>query len=343
MSGLASARAARAARAATPYDGLIFRVTDFTTPGASGYIKDCPANVPGVSVYSQQATVIQSAAGGATPTTGSVTVLSNNGSPVLVSGVSRLAQAGLSLGFSTSFLAGCPSLPTIASSPAGEVYAVNWWEQICDNASCNVSHDGATGTGCIAISQSGRSMTATVEIGACNASAFPAPPAGGATATGLQTLKAGALDGMLLKFSGDSLGAGAGQGGVCGNSPKVKYAAVSASLQVLRRRSPLIILSGSVGFGMDVNTSNQAYTWGGGFNLVVKGRLKTVVFNQTDPNKPLQCSTRPKPSSFTGVLPVGLWAGNVYLGKAWMKATISSARTPWSVLVAFGKPNFSGS
>ncbi len=66
-----------------------------------------------------------------------------------------------------------------------------------------------------------------------------------------------------------------------------------------------------------------------------------MLITQTDPNKPLQCSTRPKARLHTAVLPAGAWSGKSYLGKAWMKVTINTTTQAWTVTVAFGAPKFS--
>jgi hypothetical protein len=120
------------------------------------------------------------------------------------------------------------------------------------------------------------------------------------------------------------------------NPTKVKYQRTSSSLQALRQSSPSIFPSNSVGFGMDVNTSNQTYT------------LRR--FWPTRQGQHEERALQPDRSEQAGAMqhqaevapPVGLWLGHVYLGKAWMKVSISSASAPLSALIMFGTPSFSG-
>lgn len=155
------------------------------------------------------------------------------------------------------------------------------------------------------------------------------------------------LDGLLLRFSGDKITEMKGQTGVCGNVPKVKYFTVrSTSFEVLRDptgKAAVTPDAKSIGaFGMDVNVENQAYTWGAGLIFGVNGRRAKLIFNQTDPSSPLNCSTRPRPRAYTTALPGSVWLGRRYYGAAWMRVTIAADRSSWTVLLSFGaRPSFS--
>lgn len=115
-----------------------------------------------------------------------------------------------------------------------------------------------------AVKNSDGSYTVTVTVAGVGASAPP---------SGLKSLNAGALNGLLVRYTGDKLNTRPGQGGVCGNQPKIKYTGTTHDAPVVLRQSA----SGSVpledgsGFGMDVNTSNQAYTWGSVVIVTVNG------------------------------------------------------------------------
>ncbi|HEY8647230.1 MAG TPA: hypothetical protein VIL77_15275 [Gaiellaceae bacterium] len=294
------------------------------------------------------ATTIRLSTTGTSVVQADVGLFYDGGQLVYVTGFGQVSKPRNGINFYSQLpqLRSCAPLTPSASSPAGDLYPVGWAEQICDNQSCSAQHGGDTGKGCLAITRVAKALAATFLAGDCQPAAFPALPANWAKPVKKPSadLKKGMLDGLLVRFSGDSLKSLAGQRGVCGNTPKIKYLGTSDTVATLRKPASSLSIVSQVKFGMDVNSKEQAYSWGAGFSLLTGGRMTQIMINQTDPALKLNCKTRPAPRLFSTPLPVGIWAGpngRTYIGQAWMKATLGSVGGAWSVLVSFGSKNFS--
>lgn len=171
----AGAASTASATSPTPYDGLIFRVTGQVYAGAGLATPGCPSNLPAVNDSDLRVTVIRSAGNGTRPTTGDLAVAFRNGKVVSLVGAATVPSGHLVLIPPPSSLRSCPPLATIASSPAGNVHPIAWYEMVCVPKGCGSggTHKRYSGTGCAAIARTGRTTTATFQIGDCTPSAFP--------------------------------------------------------------------------------------------------------------------------------------------------------------------------
>jgi hypothetical protein len=338
--------AAHARAAATPYDGLMFRTfTPSARTGGSSFVRGCSGGLPMLNLRAV-ATTLQPSASGANVTKGIVSLTLNGDRLVSIRGFGPTSRRGDGIGFNTptAALGSCTPLASIATSAAGDLYRMEWSGQVCENDACTITRNDHRGEGCVALRRVGDALAATFRVGDCTASAFPALPAGWSQPLRPAVLRRGMLDGLVIRFSGQKLLSMRGQGGLCGNRPKMKLTAGGDTLVVLdspRRAKvapPLTIDNVGI-FGMDVNTRDQAYTWGGVVSLLVNGGTAAIMFNQSNPETASNCRTRPRPRSFTTSLPTSVWGGRnyrTYLGEATMRATIDEPGKPWSVTVRFG-------
>jgi hypothetical protein len=340
-SGSPSAGTGVSRAAATPYDGLMFNIVGIASPETPlrGFVAGCQ----GVALISAGsggggvgATFRASHDGITVPAPGGgaqVWVVNDpERRPVGINGsalVAAPAGGRVRLSFSaTRDHSGCAPLAAMGDSKAGSVYAINW----------NVTD--AQGTGCVALTYVEKKLiAAVVELSGCSSASFPTPPKPMAIG-GASDLELGIFDGAVIKLSGDeALRTMRAQGGVCGNAPKLKYMGDTTRVQVVRGARGTALSVPEYGFrsifGMDVNTRNQAYTWGGFVALIVRGAARNITINQTDPAKSLHCPTRPKPQLMTSSLPAGVWVGRKYLGRSWMQLSRSGG-AGWTLTVAFG-------
>lgn len=181
------------------------------------------------------------------------------------------------------------------------------------------------------------SVVASVALAGAGIRSAPAP-----------RLPEGTLDGLLVRLSGSSLRTMRAQNW-CGNSPKAKYLGGGEStLEILRPAAGPITVGAEADrrfvslFGMDVNTSDRAYTWGAAVPLVVDGTRRSILLNATPLNRPNTCRNTAQPRPFTSVLPVTAWIGRSYVGRACMKLSQSGPGRPWTLLAAFGRCTLRG-
>ena len=328
------------------YDGLMFRGTTPSFFALSGHtLGGCAGTLTDNVVSGAATTITPTSSGTSISEMETALYLDSAGNLVFLTGFGMIDGAPFrsTINFFSALpqTTACAPMKPVASSAAGDVYQVFWGDQICDDKSCSTSHtNGGGNIGCVAITKTGTALASTFQT-SCNPSAFPALAAGWATKRQVAKLSQGMLDGMVIRSAGNSLTAQSGQKGVCGNVPRVKYFGGADGFNVVQRpRSDALIenLNG-VGFGMDVNTKNKAYTWGGTLSLLYRGGTVDVLFNQTNPSASLNCTRRPAPRLYSSSLPVVLYAGpghRTYIGRATMRTTISGDHEHWAVTMTFG-------
>jgi hypothetical protein len=330
------------------YDGLIFRAVGELHPSSgTQFILGC-ASVTS-STVSEVASVLRAAPSGETVSRTTVHLTFSDGKLVALRAFGQTAKPASGLTITAAIDGTCTGLKTVGTSPAGDLYDVSWFDTVCDNATCSNSHTSAGGKGCAAIARTPTAAAATIQIGACTPAAFPALPARWSEPVPLAILKKGLLDGLLVRFSGDKSDITTRRGQpACGNTPSRLYSARADRLDVLRPATRASITAppkiNSFAFVAGVNAKNQAFVWGGAVSLLVNGGAAELFLEQDDPRAKLDCKTRPEPRQLSKPLPVGIWVSPalkvVFVGSAWLKATIRSDNT-WTALVAFGAPDFS--
>jgi hypothetical protein len=188
----------RAAR--TPYDGLIFRVQGkpvavhrqdgrwgFTC--TSRHLKEQDISYSQGDASGSSATTVRPSVTGKREVAGDVDLLFDRGRLVAINGYAQ-SRSDLASGHTDTTLLsfnntpeppnglGCGPLPTVASSPAGNLFAIRWVHEIYGGScgkKCTRSSQDYQGSGCAAVFQSAKTTAVTVEVGACTPSVLPRP------------------------------------------------------------------------------------------------------------------------------------------------------------------------
>ena len=167
----------------SPIDGLVIQAAGPVERGPGTTLPGCSApsdnqNPTTVTTLRPSASGWSRAGVGGTDgvksSFGSLRTFVYAGAMLEIGGAVSIELPGKSYGFValTSDSSDCGGLPSIGVASAGSVYAVDWNMFTCPVGSCSKVTKFASGTGCVAINNTGGKMTATFEVDPCDLSAL---------------------------------------------------------------------------------------------------------------------------------------------------------------------------